>query len=124
MNIDQESLEYLPFDTTTIKPKDVKNVLSKSNLKSAPGHDGIPYSALLKLKSSHHILATLYNKVFVMGSPPDSWYGSMFKLAHKKDSKEDPKNFRMLALTGYIGKCFHLLLAMRLTTYLTSNNLY
>ena len=34
---------------------------------------------------------------------------------------KDPRNFRMIALTGTIGKCFHLILSERLSTYLTSN---
>ena len=58
-----------------------------------------------------------------MGAPPPSWSESVVKLAHKKGDTKDPKNFRMIALTGCIGKCFHLLLAARLTSYLTSNKL-
>jgi hypothetical protein len=88
-----DSPDFAPFDNTPIKPKDIKRVLTKANLKSAPGPDGIPYGVLLKLESCHHILATLFNKVFSMGSPPSSWGESVVKLAHKKDDTADPSNF-------------------------------
>jgi hypothetical protein len=68
-----DSPEFASFDNTPIKPKDIKRVLSKANLKSSPGPDGIPYGVLLKLESCHHIHATLFNKVSLMGSPPSSW---------------------------------------------------
>ena len=41
------------------------------------------------------------------------------KLVHKKGDTSTPSNFRMIALSGCIGKTYHLLLAERLTTYLT-----
>ena len=43
------------------------------------------------------------------------------KLVHKKGDPSNPSNFRMIALSGCIGKTYHLLLAERLTTYLTAN---
>ena len=45
------------------------------------------------------------------------------KLIHKKGNPTDPKNFRMIALSGCIGKTFHLLLNHRLTSYLINNKL-
>ena len=47
----------------------------------------------------------------------------MVKLIHKKGETSLPSNFRMIALSGCIGKLYHLLLAERLTTYLTKNKL-
>ena len=35
----------------------------------------------------------------------------------------DPSNFRMIALSGCIGKTYHLILAERLKTFLTANKL-
>ena len=84
-------------------------VHSHCNLKSAPGPDGIPYSILLKLECSHHILATLFNKVLAFGSPPPSWSESVIKLVHKKGSTSEHGKFRRLALSGCISKSFHLI---------------
>ena len=58
-----------------------------------------------------------------MGTPPPSWGESVVKPIHKKGNSSDPTNFRMIALSGCIGKTFHLLLNDRLTAYLLQNNL-
>ena len=116
-------MNFAPFDNSPFRPCDVKSTLARSNKKSAPGPDGISFSVLHKLESTHHILATYFNKVFTFGLPPPSWGESVIKLVHKKGPADDPSNFRMIALSGCIGKTFHLLLADRLTKYLTVNNL-
>ena len=58
----------------------------------------------------------------VLGSPPPSWSHSVDKLLHKKGPTSDPGNFRMICLTSSIAKTYHLLLAKRLTKFLTANN--
>ena len=120
--VNPTSSSYTPFNTQPLRPKDIKNILKSSNLKSSPGPDGIPYSILYKFDSLHHILATLYNRILITGATPHSWSESVVKLIHKKGPVGDPKNFRMIALTSCIGKTYHLLLAKRFTFYLTSNN--
>ena len=114
---------FVPFETSHFRPRDVRSVLANSNKKSAPGPDGVSYSVLHKLESTHHLLATLYTKVLTMGCPPPSWSESVVKLLHKKGDPSDPSNFRMIALSGCIGKTFHLLLNQRLTSFLLNNNL-
>ncbi len=114
---------FMPFDCSHFRPRDVRSVLANSNKKSAPGPDGVSYSVLHKLDSCHHILATLFTKVLMTGCPPSSWSESVVKLIHKKGDSSDPSNFRMIALSGCIGKTFHLLLNQRLTAYLIQNNL-
>ena len=76
---------------------------------------------LLKLETTHHILATFFNKVFQTGAHPPSWGESVVKLIYKKGEKSNSSKFRMIALSGCIGKTYHLLLAERLTTFLTTN---
>ena len=98
-------------------------MLKNANKNSAPGPDGVLFSVLLKLESTHHILATLFTKVQALGAPPSSWGESVVKLIHKKSNPSDPTNFRMIALSGCVGKTFHLLLNSRLTSYLIQNKL-
>ena len=45
------------------------------------------------------------------------------KLLHKKGDPTDPTNFKMIALSGCIGKTFHLLLNKRLTSFVLENKL-
>ena len=93
------------------------------NKLAALGPCGITYCTLLKLETTHHILATYFNKVFLSGAHPPSWGESVVKLIHKKGATSVPSNFRMIALSGCIGNTYHLLLADRLTTFLTANKL-
>ena len=72
LSITQESPNFEPFNCEPLRPKDVKKILKSANLESSSGPDGIPYEILFKFNCLHHISATLYNKVNVMGSPPPS----------------------------------------------------
>ena len=77
-----ESITFTPFNTSPIRPRDIKNILGKSNKKSAPGPDGISYSVLFKLESTHHILSTYFTKVIVSDAPPPSLGESVVKLIY------------------------------------------
>ena len=83
-----ESPTFVKFDITPFRPRDIKIILSRANKKSAPGPDGITYNTLLKLESIHHILATLFNKVFESGAHPPSWGESLVKLINKKGQND------------------------------------
>ena len=115
-----ETPNFTQFNTAPIRPRDIRSILAKCNKKSAPGPDGITYLTLLKLESTHHILATFFNKIFLSGAHPPTWGESLVKLIHKKGDTAVPSNFRMIALSGCIGKLYHLILAERLTTFLTA----
>ena len=99
------------------------NVLKHSNHKSIPGPDGIPYEILYHLPSTHHILATLFNKILVTNAVPSQWGESIIKLTHKKGMTDDPGYFHPIALSNTIVKTVHLILANRTTSYLISNKL-
>ena len=118
-----QDADFQPFDSSPFRPRDIRQVLKTAKKNSAPGPDGVPFSVLLKLDSTHHILATLFTKVLAMGAPPTSWGESVVKLIHKKGDPSDPTNFRMIALSCCVGKTFHLLLNSRLTSFLISNKL-
>ena len=113
----------VPFNTSTITPGLVKATLAKTTKCSSPGPDGIRYGILFNLPSTHHILATLFTKVQELGTPPSSWGESHVTLIHKKGPEEDPKNFRMIALSSVFGKTYHLILAKRFTDFLLGNNI-
>ena len=66
---DPTNENFKEFSLDPIRPKDVKNTLKNCNKNSSPGPDGISYKILLKLPVTHHLLATLYNKVLEYGSP-------------------------------------------------------
>ena len=67
-----DSFEGFNLDPIKISYKDILSTLANSNKKSSPGPDGVTYGILYKLPTTHHIMATLFNKVLQFGSPPCS----------------------------------------------------
>ena len=114
---------FKPFDMSPIRPKDVSNVLRHANHKSSPGPDGLPFGILHHMPSTHHVLATLFNKVLATNAVPSQWGESIIKLIHKKGTTDDPGNFQPIALSNTIVKTFHLILANRTTSFLIVNKL-
>ena len=69
------------FDMSPIRPRDVKQVLSKKKANSSPGDDGIYYGHLRNLESTHHFLATLFTKTLLSSPTPwDGWGASSIVL--------------------------------------------
>ena len=111
------------FDTSQVKPRDIKNILRNKKSTSAPGEDNITYGILAKLSLTHHFLATLFSKLLLTNDPPDMWSSSKVILIYKKGDTNEPGNFRMIALTSCVGKLYHQLLANRIIDFLTTNKL-
>ena len=129
--IDKSKLSWFPyinvdtasFDFDPVRPKHVKHILHRKKPTSAPGSDGIMYGILRKLPSSHHFMATLFSKLLRSADPPVEWSSSIVSLIHKNGSTDDPKNFRMIALTSCIGKLHHQILAERVEKFAIHNGL-
>ena len=111
------------FETSHVKPRDIKNLLHNKKSTSAPGEDKITYGILAKLSSTHYFLATVFSKLLLTNDPPDMWSSSKVILIHKKGDTNEPGNFRMIALTSCVGKLYHQLLANRIIDFLTTNKL-
>lgn len=56
-----------------ITPGNIKAVLKMKNNKSAPFEDGVMYGFLKNMPSTHHILATIYNKILLRGCAAEIW---------------------------------------------------
>ena len=110
------------FNTSPITPSTVKATLRRCSMKSAPGSDGITYFHLNRLPSSHHFMATLFNKLLENSSSPACWGLAHIKLIYKAGDTSDPTNFRPIALTSVVGKVFHKIISLRLEDYLRKNN--
>ena len=112
------------FDMSPIRPSEVKQVLKKCSLSSAPGPDGITYFHLKKLPICHNFLATLYSKILLQShSAPASWCQGKTILLYKKGDASLPKNFCPITLTSVIGKLFHRILSLRLEKFVLTNKL-
>ena len=67
--------------------------------------------------------ASLFNKVFALGSYPENWSKGYIINIHKKGSTYEPQNYRSITITSAIGKLFNLTLNNRLQSYLEKHNL-
>ena len=83
--ISPEHPNFIPFDESPIKPKEIRGILKTCNLNSKVGPDGVNYKAIIKLSCLHGILATLFTKILKTGSPPIIWSESIVKLIYKKE---------------------------------------
>ena len=88
-----DKTDFTHFNTDPFRPRDIRSILAKSNKKSAPGPDGITYMTLFKLESTHHILATFFNKVLTSGAHPPSWGESVVNLHTKKVTQKTQQTF-------------------------------
>ena len=109
------------FNTTAITPSLVKSTLRRCLMKFSSGSDGITYFHLSHLPSTHHFMATLFNKLLEKGISPASWGLANVKLIYKTGDTSDLTNFRPIALTSVVGKNFHKILSYCLEDYLRKN---
>ena len=70
-----------------------------------------------------HLLATLFTMTLLSRTTPICWSISNITLVHKSGSTSDPSNFKMIAVSSFIGRTFHLILAARFQFFLLSNKL-
>lgn len=94
------------------------SINSLKNGKSS-SDDMICNELLISLKANGvDILHKLFNKCFDTGSYP--WNNSIITPLHKKGSKDDPDNYRAIAVCSTIGKLFSTILLNRLIDYRNS----
>ena len=110
------------FNTNSITPSLVKSTLQHCSKKSVPGFDGITYYHLNHLPSTHHFMATLFNKLIKSGTAPACWGLARIKLIYKTGDNSDPSDFRPIALTSVVGKLLHKIISRRLEAYLRVND--
>ena len=107
-----------------ITPSIIKKVLRKRPSSSSPGDDGITYHHLKMMPPSHHLLATLFSKLFLCSHvPPTLWTHAKIIMIHKKVTPQTLQTSALLHLTSVVRKLFHKILANRLECYLILNEM-
>ena len=69
------------------------------------------------------ILSKLFNSVYKSGVFPAAWRLSTLTVLHKKGDKNDPKNYRGIAVSSNLCKLFCLVLHNRLVNYTDKNKI-
>ena len=89
-----------------------------------PGPDMVMLEYLIILAETHgKLLLKLLNKIFSEHIYPTSWTINFLKPIFKKGDKEDPNNFRGLAVGSAFAKLFSQILLSRLTSYINEKGL-
>ena len=104
------------FPTTTEEVTEVCKTLAK---KPSKGKDGIPTNILLNsITELGDILANCINSSFEQGSFPKCLKGAIVIPLHKKNSKNDPSNYRPVSLLNSLSKIIEKVIHTRLYEYM------
>ena len=116
-----------PQDTLNqiwVTPQAVANEIKKAKKDAAAGPDGLPMTVFAEAAQIlSEPLALLYNMVFQSGNVPKSWKTTRVVMLHKKNSKDDVKNYRPLSMSDHIGKIGERLINAALKDHLEKNKL-
>jgi hypothetical protein len=120
-NTFQSTFNSLDFRITEAEV--IKAASSLKNNKSL-GTDYIASEMIkLALPSISLYLAKLFNKILSTSIYPEIWTESYICNIFKSGNKNDPSNYRGIAISSILGKTFNSLLNSRLYSYLVENNL-
>lgn len=101
---------------------EIRNTIKKLKNKKAPGHDGIP-NEIWKTLNTEYIekLCSLFNKILNDGNIPEDWTTVLLQPIFKKGDKNDPQNYRPIALAPTILKVFTTIITKRLNDWAVNN---
>ena len=96
-----------PYDGFTINKADVKKVFTKVNVRTSVGQDGV-CSKLLKMCAPQlcQVLSTLFTWSLKDGIVPGEWKTSMICPIPQNNSPSDLSDYRPIAITSVVMKCF------------------
>ncbi|XP_046393261.1 uncharacterized protein LOC124161081 [Ischnura elegans] len=99
--------------TSPITPEKVIDRLKRTRA-SAPGPDGVPYSAYRFVDSNGEVLAAIFNRCVELGRVPPQWKETRVTLLHKGGSEHEVRNWRPISLANTLAKVFMGVLADRM----------
>lgn len=101
-----------------ISEDEYESIARKSSARRAPGIDGITNELLKNAPPNfNNHMVRLYNNCISQSSFPETWKTSRVYLIHKKDDKNDPSNYRPIALLSNSYKILTKIITKR--TYIT-----
>ena len=108
-----------------IVPEEVFQQLRRLPSRSSPGPDRIPYMFWKNLLDVADLLARIYNICLMNKKIPIAWKNSTTTLIYKKGDREDPGNWRPIALqpTTCIYKIYTAILVHSLAQFCIDNSI-
>ena len=102
---------------------DVTEKLTKLKVDKSPGPDGMHPHVLHRLrKELVTTLTTLFQLLAASGTLPEQWKTTHFSALHKKQSRQNPSNYRPVSLTCVVCKIMESIIRDKIMTYMTDNH--
>ena len=120
-----EHIPSLATDDSLFVPPTPEELAHKlrSFSNSAPGQDRLEYRHLRLLDPRCEILSHMFSHCFKAKDVPAHWKSATTILINKKNSTNDPSNFRPIALMSCLYKLLMSILARRMTNHAITNDL-
>ena len=119
-----ETLTENRLSSIPINYSNILDIVRSLNPNKASGFDGI--SAKMLILSDESVILPLkliFQNILATGNYPDMWKLANVTPIHKKDDKQNIKNYRPISLLPLCSKIFEKILFKHLYNFLISNNL-
>ena len=114
----QTSSEELDILNRTITSEEVMAAISSMSNNKAPGLDGITIEFIKGAVQFYcPFLLELFNRILSTGKYPSEWGKAILQPIYKKGNKDDPTNYRGIALLIIVSKIFTKILNNRLNEW-------
>ena len=113
-----------PYFDIPITLQEIYKSLKKCKLNKAPGSDNLSNEFYINTPPNwHHYMQNFFNQIFTQEKIPKTWCLSQISLIYKKGDKQDPLNYRGIALLNTICKIFTQVLYFRMQNWCELNNI-
>ncbi|GFX52994.1 probable RNA-directed DNA polymerase from transposon X-element [Trichonephila clavipes] len=105
-------------------PQEICDIISKLNIRKAPGHDQIKNIALksLPMNAITH-LTKIFNKCLLLQHFPQIWKHCTISPPEKNKDPKFPLNYRPISLISCVAKLFEKILLSRIQAFSDSNHI-
>ena len=124
--IPETEKQYIPRVNLSkkITLEEIKKHLKILKRRKACGKDGILNEMLIFANEKLiNIFKTIFNSIIDKEEYPEMWNYSLTQLIFKEGDRDDPGNYRGIALTSNLGNLFNALMNSRIYAYLEENGI-
>ena len=112
------------LDSITFSEKDIYSIIRSLDSNKAHGHDNVSIRMIKMCDESIALpLKIIFESAMHSGIYPDQWKKANIIPVHKKNSKNELKNYRPISLLPIFGKIFERCIYNTMYNYFESNNL-
>lgn len=104
--------------------EEISSALRKCKTGKTPGKDGITVEFIKGLPDNWMLyLVALFNRIYTTACVPQDWREMTLTMIFKKGSRDDPSNYRGIAITNIAEKLFSQVLLHRLSRWSENNDI-